>query len=85
MDDLWFFFVLPMLAAAVVAVVEWRRHREGAEHGERIVSLEHRLSNLESLASAYDPPDLTPIAEKLALLEYNINALGQRVSKMEEE
>lgn len=85
MDELFFFFILPMVAAAVVAVVEWRRYREGSEHGERIVGLEYRVSALESLANAYDPPDLNIVNDKIKDLEYSVNTLGTRVKTLEDD
>ncbi len=85
MDDLFFFFILPMAAAAVVAVVEWRRYRDSSEHGERLVSVEHRLANLESVVNSFESPDLRPLEKQVDQIEFILNALGARLAKVEEE
>jgi nitrate reductase gamma subunit len=85
MDELFFFFILPMVAAAVVAVVEWRRYREGSEHGERIVGLEYRISSLETLASTYEPPDTSSLSDRIKDLEYAVNTLGVRTKALEDD
>ena len=81
MDEVWLFYVLPLLAAVIVAYVEYVQRKRDAEHDTKITLLDYRLGLIESA----EAPDLSKIETRLTAAETTIADIHRRLQRLEEE
>lgn len=85
-DELWGFYVIPLLAALAIAYLEYihRRdttdlHLEISKRDGDLRLLDHRLRSLEDA----ETPDTTKIEARLAALEGTVRAIKQKQDEYE--
>ena len=88
LDELWLFVILPMLAAAMVALVEWRRHRADVLVADRVTILESQMGQMQQIASSLiDQDDEQELAgatiTRVVMLEGSVNTIGHRLDALE--